>query len=228
MGKKYRTLYDREQEELRKNNYKKYTGEIHRGDIFYFDKSYTVGVEQQGGRPGIIVSNDACNSTSEFLLVCYLTTQPKTDLPTHVPIMCEQQSICLCEQVHTLSKEKMQKYYCSATPEEMKEVDKALSIGLGIDINNILPKDYKKLLKQLENENKNIKKDFEKIIAEKDEYIATLEDDVYSLSNGIRTYKEKADYTNIIQSIENAPEYIRVCAERDVYMKLYNDLLNRK
>ena len=31
-----------------------------------------------------------------------------------------------------------------------------------------------------------------------------------------------------IVPIENTPEYIRVCAERDVYIKLYNDLLNHK
>lgn len=219
MSKKYKTLYDKEQEEMKKNNYKKYKGEIHRGDIFYFDKGYTVGVEQQGGRPGIIVSNDACNSTSEFLLVCYLTTQPKTCLPTHVPIMCEQPSICLCEQVHTLSKEKMQKYYCSATPEEMKEIDKALAITLGIDVNNILPKDFLDAINKMTKKEKNLDDkvlELETKLAEQLSANSKLVDEIQHLK------KEMA------KPIVDAPDYIRVCTERDVYIKLYNDLLNQK
>lgn len=221
---KYKTLYDREQEEKKKRNYKKYRGDIHRGDIFYFDKGYTVGVEQQGGRPGIIVSNDACNNSSEFLLVCYLTTQPKTDLPTHVPIVCEQSSICLCEQIHTLSKEKMQTYYCTATPEEMAEIDKALVTTLDIDIKNVLPEEYDDLLEKV--------RKLEVEIKEKDEQIALLKKTIEDKDNENKELKERikelVEKASGSTSVENTPEYIKVCAERDVYIKLYNDLLNKK
>lgn len=221
---RYKTLYDVEQEEKKKRNYKKYIGDIHRGDIFYFDKGYTVGVEQQGGRPGIIVSNDACNNSSEFLLVCYLTTQPKTDLPTHVTVQCEQPSTCLCEQIHTLSKEKMQNYYRSATPEEMAEIDKALIVTLGIDVNNILPEDYNDLLEKV--------RKLEDEIKEKDEQITLLEKTVENKDNENKELKERikelVEKSSGFTSVENTPEYIRVCAERDVYIKLYNDLLNKK
>lgn len=221
---RYKTLFDKEQKEARRKRYKKYAGDIHRGDIFYFDKGYTVGVEQQGGRPGIIVSNDACNNSSEFLLVCYLTTQPKTDLPTHITIQCEQSSTCLCEQIHTLSKEKMQNYYRSATPEEMAEIDKALIVTLGIDVNNVLPEDYNNLLEKV--------KKLEEEIKEKDERIALLlkelecrDNENQELKEHIKEFVEKE--SNFI-SVKDTPEYIRVCAERDVYIKLYNDLLNHK
>lgn len=219
--KSYRTLWDKEQEERRKQNYEKYKGNIHRGDIFYFDKGFVTGVEQQGGRPGIIVSNDACNNSSEFLLVCYLTTQPKTNLPTHIPIVCQQESICLCEQIHTLSKEKLQNYYCTASQKEMAEIDKALIITLGIDLNNVLPKDYNKILEELK---------------EKEERIALLEANLEAKNKEIEkqlSYNsklideiQKLKRQNI--SVENTPEYIRVCTERDVYIKLYNDLLQQK
>lgn len=223
MSKKYRTLYDKEQEELREQNYKKYLGDIHRGDIFYFDKGPVTGVEQQGGRPGVIVSNDACNNSSDFLLVCYLTTQPKTNLPTHVPVMCEQESICLCEQVHTLSKEKMRNYYCTATPEELAEIDKALVVTLDIDLNNVLPEEYNDLLKQIEEKNNEITL-LKETIALKDEKILSLEDDIRCLDNKVKAYREQIESAN--RPIENNPKYIRVCAERDVYIKLFNDLLN--
>ena len=222
-----KTLYEKELEEQKLQEmlsqsqaYKKYENDIRRGDIFYFDKSIVTGVEQQGGRPGVVVSNDMCNESSEFLLVCYLTTQPKTNLPTHVPVLCEQKSICLCEQVHTLSKEKLQRFCCKATPEEMKEIDKALVISLGIDLENLLTSEYDNILNQLSKKDEKIKI-LEEYMKQKDAEIKCLENDISILQNKIESSKA-------IQSIEDAPDYIRVCAERDVYMKLYYELLNRK
>lgn len=218
MSKRVKTLYDREQEELqrealqeRRNN--KYT-DIRRGDIFYFDKGPVTGVEQQGGRPGVIVSNDACNSSSDFVLVCYLTTRPKTCLPTHVDIMCEEKSICLCEQVHTLSKEKMQRYICTASAEEMKEIDKALVTALDIDFTNILPEDYMNIVLNA----KDKLKEKDELITNQDEYIKELQQQLADCKK-LAQYEEEAKADN--------SEYIKVCAERDVYMKLYNDLLQK-
>ena len=39
-----------------------------------------------GGRPAVIVSNDKNNAKSNTVEVVYMTTKPKTDLPTHVYI----------------------------------------------------------------------------------------------------------------------------------------------
>lgn len=242
MSRRYRTLWDKEQEERCKIN-----RTIHRGDVFYFDKGHSVGVEQQGGRPGVIVSNDACNNSSGFLLVCYLTTQPKTNLPTHVPVMCEQASICLCEQIHTLSKEKMQKYYCTLTPEEMTEIDKALVTTLGIDLNNLQEDEYNTLIeyindleKQLEEKDKELEtyvKHEDDLITQLEQLQKELDDKNTKLEYKNETIKELKEEIykldkNISQdknvSIENNSEYIKVCAERDVYMKLYYELLNTR
>lgn len=60
-----------------------------RGEIYYVEngKNYNyVGQEQKISRPAIIVSNDKCNRFSNYVEVVYLTTQEKTDLPTHVDI----------------------------------------------------------------------------------------------------------------------------------------------
>lgn len=219
MGKKYRPSFN-DDKDLKRKNYEDYMGDIHRGDIFYFDKSYTVGVEQQGGRPGIIVSNDACNNSSDFLLVCYLTTQPKTALPTHVPVLCEQESIVLCEQIHTLSKEKMQNYYCTATEEEMAKIDEALAITLNLDISKISPEDYNNLLVQIQEMNVKLET-LQEELSQKDKEIETLD-------NKLKIYEDRNSSLRAIHSVEDTPEYIRVCAERDVYIKLYHDLLNQK
>ncbi len=106
-----------------------------RGDIYYITKSYTeAGSEQHAGRPAIIVSNNTCNAVSPTVEVVYLTTQTKTDLPTHVDIRSTpKSSIALCEQINTVFVDRIGDYMCSCTDYEMLMVDAALAISLGLN-----------------------------------------------------------------------------------------------
>ena len=109
--------------------------EYKRGEIWYIDRGgYTVtGSEQAAGRPAIIVSNDLANKHSDNVTVVYLTTQPKTDLPTHVFINSAQKvSIALCECVVCVSKERIGNFYGKATPGEMEQINDALRVALDI------------------------------------------------------------------------------------------------
>ena len=54
-----------------------------RGDIFFITKGAYTGSEQNGGRPGVIVSNDVGNKHSPNVEVVFLTSQEKNPLPTH-------------------------------------------------------------------------------------------------------------------------------------------------
>ena len=154
---------------------KPYQGKIEKGDIFFFDKGPTVGTEQHGGRPGVIVSNNTGNIHSDNVLVVYTTTQPKADLPTHVIINTTgKESTVLCEQIHTLSTKKILKYYGHVTPEEMKEIDKALIVSTGITREAIL--DY--ALKDTKSINNNTEKELpnNKTEIERDLYKSILDD----------------------------------------------------
>ena len=108
--------------------------QIKRGDIFYIQKSASVcGSEQIAGRPGIIVSNDIGNSTSETVEVVYLTTRHKTTLPTHVPISSSaRESTALCEQITTVSVERVGDYCGRVTDEELRMIDEALMVSLNL------------------------------------------------------------------------------------------------
>ncbi len=113
----------------------KMMNDIRRGDIFYIEKYNTVGSEQQAGRPALVVSNDMNNEYSETVEIVYLTTQPKTDLPTHVTIRStSRQSTALCEQITTVSKMKVGSFMCSVSAEEMALVDIALLTSLCLDM----------------------------------------------------------------------------------------------
>lgn len=106
-----------------------------RGDIYYVNKAgVTTGSDQMPGRPAIIVSNDMCNTYSSTIEVVYLTTQPKSDLPTHVTIRStSRQSTALCEQIYTVDVSRIGEFVSVCTDSEMESVDTALMISLGID-----------------------------------------------------------------------------------------------
>lgn len=105
--------------------------EIKRGDIWYVSKDNYTGCEQAAGRPAIIVSNEKNNACAETVEVVYLTTQPKKDLPTHVLIRSsERESTALCEQITTVSVDRLLGYKGHLTPAEMTNVEVAMLISL--------------------------------------------------------------------------------------------------
>ena len=108
--------------------------EILRGDVFYV-KSFgdSHGSEQKGDRPAVVVSNNMGNINSSFVQVVYLTTAEKKPLPTHCKVMCLLPSIALCEQVTSVTKERLVGYIKSCTDEEMDAIDKCLKISLALD-----------------------------------------------------------------------------------------------
>ena len=108
---------------------------ITRGDIYYVNAIDSVGSEQRGGRPAIVVSNDKCNQHSPVVEVVYLTTSPKTPLPTHVTVRrAPRVSTALCEQVHSVDTQRFGSYCGCCTQQELSAVDTALLISLGLDI----------------------------------------------------------------------------------------------
>lgn len=113
-----------------------------RGDIFYIEAaSYqTTGSEQRPGRPGIIVSNEKCNESSEVVEVVYTTTQPKSHLPTHVCIKTTPRpSTALCEQVNSVSKQRIGNYVGHVSRQEQESIDIALLISLDLYIPQEIP-----------------------------------------------------------------------------------------
>ena len=66
----------------------------------------------------------------------YLTTQEKKPLPTHVKINSSKYpSTVLCEQIDTVNKDKVGDYIGQCSMAEMKKIDAALAVSIGIGIN---------------------------------------------------------------------------------------------
>ena len=109
-----------------------------RGEVFYVERFHSVGSEQQAGRPAVVVSSNVNNKHSSVVEVVYLTTQPKRDMLTHVQIEATgRPSIALCEQVHSVSCQRLNGYCGKCTDEELRKIDAALLVSLGLQLKNL-------------------------------------------------------------------------------------------
>ena len=102
-----------------------------RGEIYYIENENAVGCEQRGIRPAVIVGNDIGNKYSPVLLVVYFTLQHKKTLPTHVYV--RGHGTALCEQIYTIDKTRLLQKKGECTDSDMKRIDKALRISLGME-----------------------------------------------------------------------------------------------
>lgn len=110
--------------------------EYMRGDIVYVEKSpyIEIGSEMHASRPAVIVSNDVLNITSPVVSVVFLTTKPKSSMPSHVIIeSATRTSTAICEQINTISKERISGYNGTCTADEMKQIDTAICNALSLE-----------------------------------------------------------------------------------------------
>ena len=109
-----------------------------RGEIYYINSIYNEeGSEQRAGRPAVIVSNDKNNECSGTVEVVYMTTKPKNDLPTHVfTRSAREPSTILCEQITTVSKDRVGDYYGSLAENELQILDKCAGDLAGAGLRN--------------------------------------------------------------------------------------------
>lgn len=189
------------------------TVDVLRGDIFYIRKvGMTEGNEQDAGRPAIIVSNDIGNQHANIVEVVYLTTQEKKSLPTHVDIICKVPSVALCEQVCTVSKDRLGDLISNCTVGEMKEIDKALMISLGIEAEEHIPMTEELVHDQI--------MALEKGIDQRNAQIKQLEHELSKAREQQRKDESKED-------VNAAINYAALMGERNIYKTMYEQLLEK-
>lgn len=109
---------------------------LQRGEVFYITSVFdTVGSEQRSGRPAVVVSNNHNNKHSDVVEICYLTLQDKKPLPTHVKVpdgACSNSTV-LCEQVTSVSKQRIGDYMCRLSDAVMDKVDRAILASLDLE-----------------------------------------------------------------------------------------------
>ena len=111
---------------------------LKRGDIYYADLcglEQSLGSEQTGRRPVLIIQNDVGNLHSPTTIVAILTSKKKRNLPTHVAIRdiagLSQTSTACLEQIKTIDKSRLERYCGNIGNEMMQKVERAMLISLG-------------------------------------------------------------------------------------------------
>lgn len=110
-----------------------------RGDIYKANFDPTVGSEQGGLRPVLIVQNDIGNRYSKTTIVVPITTKvnQKPNLPTHCKVCTEtanipRNSLVLAEQIRTIDKVRLVEYMGFLPSLQMKAIDKVLAVSIGL------------------------------------------------------------------------------------------------
>ena len=116
--------------------YKEYPKD-RRGEIFYADLGETVGSEQYGVRPVLIIQNDKGNENGPTTVVVGITSKlKKMHLPTHLYLGkrfgLSKESVLIAEQIITLDWQRIKGYIGTVDNVTMERVEEAIEISLGM------------------------------------------------------------------------------------------------
>ena len=168
-----------------------------------------------------MVSNDKNNENSGVVEIVYMTTQPKTDLPTHVTVRSTGRiSTVLCEQVYSVAVERVGTYIGQCSDAEMQNIDIALMISLQLDGNTKISKKYTETIAKQEDEIKGLR-----------EQLASAKEDAAKWQN-YQWQQKKKEAAVASEQVQTTSEIlsealIRVETERDTYKALYEQLFNK-
>ena len=110
--------------------------EIRRGDIHYADLSQTIGCEQGGVRPVLIIQNNIGNLYSPTVIVAPITGKAKKWLPTHVILHCTglyKRSCVMLEQLRTIDKDRLVDYIGRLEQSQLNKINETAQLSLGLE-----------------------------------------------------------------------------------------------
>jgi mRNA interferase MazF len=113
------------------------TRRIRRGDIFTVDLEPVRGSEQGKVRPALIIQNDIGNQYSPTVIVAAITSGERVRFDVNVAVKSPEggltkDSIVLLNQIRTIDRSRLNRYWGRLGANTMDQVDEALKISLGL------------------------------------------------------------------------------------------------
>ena len=108
-----------------------------RGEIWAVDLEPVVGSEQGKARPALIIQNDIGNLYSSVLIVAAITSGENARYDVQVEVKAPEggllhNSIVLLNQIRTIDKQRVGRYWGRLSTQTMQRVDEAIKISLGL------------------------------------------------------------------------------------------------
>lgn len=104
---------------------------IQRGDVVQVSLEPVVGAEVGKTRPAVVLQNDLANRSSPTVTLVPISSSPDRAFPFQVRIPAGEggltrDSKALCEQIRTVSRERLVRRMGQLPPERMKQIREAL------------------------------------------------------------------------------------------------------
>jgi len=110
---------------------------IYRGEIYYAALDNTIGSEQAGHRPVLVIQSDLLNQNSPTAIVAPITSiikhpflQAHCILPPSCPL--RERSMVLTEQIRAIDKQRLGAFVGRLQAKEMCDVEQALRFSQGL------------------------------------------------------------------------------------------------
>ncbi len=113
------------------------TLQIRRGDIYTVDLEPVRGSEQGKVRPALVIQNDVGNRYSPTVIVAAITSGGHSRFDVNVVVKAPEgglanDSLILLNQIRTVDKSRLGRYWGRVSPQTMAAVDEAIKISLGL------------------------------------------------------------------------------------------------
>lgn len=109
---------------------------ITRGAVYLANLDPTIGSEQNGYRPVLVIQNDIGNKYSPTTIIIPISAKKKHQLPMHILLnkndFLDYDSIVLLEQIRVIDKTRLVKYLGNLSDDEMQKISDSIVIELGI------------------------------------------------------------------------------------------------
>lgn len=106
---------------------------IKRGEVWCVSFEPAVGGEIRKTRPAVIISNNAANAVLNRVVVVPLSSQTDKLYPGEARVQVEgRESKAMADQIVTASKERLRNRIGTLSPHDLKAVEDAILVHLGI------------------------------------------------------------------------------------------------
>ena len=106
---------------------------IQRGHVYWVDLEPTVGSQQRGRRPCLVLSVDPINAVRRTVGVVPLSSSPKVAEPVVVAVpSIGQQSVAICDQLRAVDKRKVDRLIGPVTDAELMRIEASVKAVFGL------------------------------------------------------------------------------------------------